>query len=58
MIEIIKIINPSQVNIGANSKIQFKLPEPSKDKVLALICEIEKLGVKVHKKDTLVYLKG
>jgi DNA repair photolyase len=44
-------INPSQVNIGADSK-NHNLPEPSKERVLSLIYELEKF-TKVVKKSNL-----
>lgn len=42
MIEYIKMCDPIQVNIGANSDPKIKLPEPSKEKILELITELEK----------------
>lgn len=48
-IEMIKTINPSQINIGADSG-GHKLPEPSKDKIMKLI---EALGETVVKKTNL-----
>ena len=41
MVELIKICNPVQVNIGADSG-NNNLPEPSKEKLLALIEELKK----------------
>lgn len=41
MVELIRMCNPTQVNIGADSGGN-KLPEPSKDKLLALIAELQK----------------
>jgi len=44
MINLIRICNPSKVNIGGDSKNNH-LPEPSKDKILALIDELKKFTV-------------
>ena len=44
MIGIIKQCNPQQVNIGADSG-NNNLPEPSKEKLLALIDELKKFTV-------------
>lgn len=41
MVELIRMCNPTQVNIGADSGGN-KLPEPSKGKLLALIAELQK----------------
>lgn len=41
------------VNIGANSSQSVKLPEPSKEDVLELIQQLEKLGITVNIKSTL-----
>ena len=41
MIEKIKEVSPFQVNIGADSGYN-NLPEPSKEKILELILELEK----------------
>jgi len=51
MIEIIKSINPVQVNIGADSG-NNKLPEPSRSKVLELISELQKFTT-IHRKANL-----
>lgn len=51
LIESIKVIKPIQVNIGADSK-GHNLPEPNREKVLALIKELEKF-TKVFQKDNL-----
>jgi len=50
--EMLKLINPFQINIGANSFTKIKLPEPSKDEILALISELVKF-TKVVKKTNL-----
>jgi hypothetical protein len=44
MVRIIKLCHPNQVNIGADSGNNH-LPEPSKDKLLALIGELKKFTV-------------
>jgi len=44
MVELIKKCNPVQVNIGADSG-NNNLPEPSKEKLLALIDELQKFTV-------------
>lgn len=50
-VTMIKRCNSKQVNIGANTS-NVELPEPSKEKVLQLISELEKFTV-VHKKSNL-----
>ncbi len=50
MVEIIRRCKPRQVNIGADSK-GHNLPEPSKEKVLALITELEKFTVIERKRN-------
>lgn len=50
-VELLKLTGASQFNIGADSK-RHNLPEPSKEKVLQLISELEKIG-KVHLKSNL-----
>jgi DNA repair photolyase len=52
MLELIKIANPDFVNIGADSK-KNNLPEPSKDKILALIHGIKYIGIKLKIKQNL-----
>jgi hypothetical protein len=51
MVDLIKMCNPVQVNIGADSG-NNNLPEPSKDKLLALIDELKKFTV-IDKKTNL-----
>jgi DNA repair photolyase len=51
MIELISRFSPEQVNIGADSG-RNGLPEPSKEKVLQLISELEKFTV-IHNKSNL-----
>jgi DNA repair photolyase len=48
LVEIIKSCNPIQVNIGADSG-HNNLPEPSKEKVLSLIDELNKFTVVANK---------
>ena len=56
-VEMLRIADPIQVNIGADSKSN-NLPEPDADKITALISELEKF-TKVHQKDNLKrLLKG
>jgi DNA repair photolyase len=50
-LEMLKIIEPIQVNIGADSG-NNNLPEPSKEKVLQLVAELEKFTV-IHNKKNL-----
>ena len=50
-LEMLKSINPKQINIGADSG-RNNLPEPSKEKVLKLISELETF-TKVHRKKNL-----
>lgn len=56
LIELIKIANPSWINIGADSK-NHGLPEPSKEKVLILIEELSKI-TKIRKKSNLSRIIG
>lgn len=51
MVKAIKICNPIQVNIGADSG-NNSLPEPSGDKILSLISELENF-TRVYKKSNL-----
>jgi DNA repair photolyase len=57
MVEMIRRCNPRQVNIGADSR-RLNLPEPSKEKVLALIAELEKFTVIERKRNLWRILKG
>jgi len=54
LVEIISRINPKQVNIGADSG-NNNMPEPSKEKILALIAELTKI-TKVNQKKNLARL--
>ena len=57
-VEMIKTCNPIQVNIGADSSHKRnRLPEPPKEKILALIEELEKFTTVVQKKNLLRLLK-
>jgi DNA repair photolyase len=49
-LKMIKEVNPEQVNIGADSS-HNGLPEPPKEKLLALIAELEKFTTVVKKKN-------
>jgi protein gp37 len=49
MVAMIKACEPEQVNIGANSYSKIKLPEPSKEKLLALISELQKFTLIANK---------
>jgi hypothetical protein len=51
MVQLIMDCNAKQVNIGADSG-ENNLPEPSKEKVLELISELEKFTI-VHQKSNL-----
>jgi len=51
-VEMIKLCEPAQVNIGANTMRKVELPEPEPEKVLELIAELEKF-TKVYQKDNL-----
>jgi DNA repair photolyase len=55
-VEMIKTCDPEQVNIGADSG-KNHLPEPSKEKVLELISELEKF-TKVYQKNNLRRILG
>lgn len=51
--DLLASVNPVQVNIGANTNRQFKLIEPSRDEILALIKELENRNITVHQKSNL-----
>ena len=40
LVEMLKKIKPFQVNIGCNTNREVKLPEPSCDKIIALVQEL------------------
>ena len=57
-VAMIKRCNPIQVNIGADSSPKRnRLPEPPKEKILALISELEKFTTVVQKKNLARLLK-
>jgi hypothetical protein len=56
MIEFIKMCNPQQVNIGADSGNNH-LPEPSKEKLLTLIDELQKFTIIDQKRNLSRLLK-
>ena len=57
MIDWIESVNPSFINIGADSK-NHGLPEPSWDKVQLLINGIKELGIEIKEKHNLERLKN
>jgi hypothetical protein len=56
LVQLIKIANPVQVNIGADSG-NNNLPEPSKEKLLSLIDELQKFTVIDQKRNLSRLLK-
>jgi len=56
LVELIKMCNPLQVNIGADSK-KHNLPEPPKEKILELIGELKKFTVIDQKRNLSRLLK-
>jgi hypothetical protein len=52
LIDLIKMCRPKKVNIGFNTSFKVKLPEPSKEKLLALIDELQKFTI-IDKKNNL-----
>jgi hypothetical protein len=48
----IKMVRPEFVNIGADSK-KHNLPEPTSDKINALISEIQRAGIEIREKHNL-----
>lgn len=56
LVELIKLCHPKQVNIGADSGNNH-LPEPSKEKILALIDELKKFTVIDQKRNLTRLLK-
>ncbi|MGP1529853.1 MAG: hypothetical protein ACTTI3_05875 [Treponema sp.] len=57
-VKLITMCNPVQVNIGADSSPKRNgLPEPPKEKILALISELEKFTTVVQKKNLARLLK-
>ena len=53
----LSLLNLEQINIGADSG-HNNLPEPTKEEVLLLISELERLGQKVHLKSNLKRIIG
>lgn len=53
----LSMLSPEQINIGADSG-HNNLPEPTKEEVLLLISELERLGQKVHLKSNLKRIIG
>lgn len=51
--DLLASVNPFQVNIGANSSRQVKLPEPDKAEILALIDGLIARRILVHQKSNL-----
>lgn len=51
--DLLALINPVQVNIGANTNRQVKLIEPERDDIISLIKNLEDLNITVHQKDNL-----
>lgn len=51
LIKIIKEIKPLWVNVGADSNTKLNLPEPSKEKILALIKELNKFTKVINKEN-------
>ena len=41
LIRLIRMCRPTQVNIGANTNNNIRIPEPTKQEILALISEIK-----------------
>ena len=52
MVDFIKRCKPKQVNIGKNTNKMVRLPEPSKNKVLSLIDELQNF-TEVHIKNNI-----
>ena len=40
LVEMLKKIKPFQVNIGCNTNREIKLPEPTRDQIVALVQEL------------------
>lgn len=57
MVSWIKKIKPEGIEIGANVYEGVNLPEPSWEKVEALIYEVKKICPNVHEKSTLTWLR-
>lgn len=57
MVELIRQCNPAQVNIGKNTWAQVALPEPTTEKVKALIKEISAFSKVEVKRNAYIWLK-
>ena len=57
MVEYIRRCNPKQVNIGRNTNRKVELPEPTADKVKALVKELEKFTKVEIKKNAKIWFK-
>ena len=57
LVAIIESVRPIQVNIGADS-MGCVIPEPSRDKLLTLIRELDRRDIRVHRKPNLKRLMG
>lgn len=57
MVALVQTVGPRFVNIGADSK-GHKLPEPSADKVRALVAALGKAGIEIREKHNLGRLLG
>ena len=53
MFQLISEAQPYMVAIGLNTSRRVKLPEPSKDKVLALLQGIDQMGITIVQKESL-----
>lgn len=52
LVAIIESVRPIQVNIGADS-MGCEMPEPPRDKLLALVRELDRRDIRVHRKPNL-----
>lgn len=57
LVSLIRFANPNWVNIGANSRNDIKLPEPSKEKIIALINRLQQYTEVREKKNLKRLLK-
>lgn len=53
MFQLISEAQPCMVAIGLNTSNRVKLPEPTKDKVIALLQGMDQMGITIFKKDSL-----
>lgn len=56
MVELIRQCNPAQVNIGKNTWAQVALPEPTPEKVKALIEELRSFSKVIVKKNAIIWV--